>query len=111
MAQPMLGSHRNGQAPSHLFQKYLLCWEHEYIFSHNKVTSVKVSVLRLNILGIHFVPLLKETAQCCEFYDNVFETENSWELRTLCSPPYQLAPSPHALQGSNLHPITLLQGS
>ena len=45
---------------------------------------------------------LKESAQTCEFYDNVFETNWKWlELRALCFPAYQIASSPPRCQGSS----------
>ena len=63
---PLLGSHRNRQATLHLFQKYLLCWQHEYIVSRNKITCVKVTFcvffynwFLLKLLTLHFAPLLK----------------------------------------------------
>ena len=90
---PLNGSHRNGQTTPYLFQKHLLYWEHEYIFSRNKITYVKVTFCANNMLITnvgHYTSLhcLKETAQTCEFYDNIFETDRrKLELRTLCFPP------------------------
>jgi hypothetical protein len=43
MVQTLLGSHRKEQETLWLFQKYLLRWEHEFIFQSNKITPVKVT--------------------------------------------------------------------
>ena len=43
--RPQPGSRRNGQKTLYLFQKYLLCWEHEYI----------VSRIKIDLLKLHFV--------------------------------------------------------
>jgi hypothetical protein len=42
MVRPLLGSGRHGQATLYLFQKYLLCWEYQYIVYRNGIASVKV---------------------------------------------------------------------
>ena len=93
MVQPLLGSHRNGQDKLYLFRKYLLCWEHEYIVSHNKIHPVKVTfcVLFYNLFLLncqHCTSLhsFKETAQSCEFYDNArcFFPSHHLASSTLC---------------------------
>jgi hypothetical protein len=76
-----------------MYQKYLLCWEHEYFISHNKITFVEVTfcVFFLQFISVknffHFTWLhcLKETAQFCKFYSGVFEMDRKClELCALC---------------------------
>ena len=106
-ARPSLGSHRNGQEKLYLFQKYLLSLEHENFVSPNKIDLVKVIFFffyNLFILKAFDTPLhcLKETAQFCEFYDNVFEMDRKrLELRALCFTLDQLASSPPRCEGSS----------
>ena len=98
-------------AKLYLFQKYLLCLEHEYIVSRNNITSVIVTFCVFYNLFIYLIQnfwhstslhCLKETAQSCEFNDNVFETDRKrLELRALCFPPDQLASSPPRCHGSS----------
>jgi hypothetical protein len=46
-AVAMLVSHWYSQVMLYPFQKYLCCWEHEYVVSHNKITSVEVTFCML----------------------------------------------------------------
>ena len=88
--QPLLGSGQNSQATLYLFQKYLLCWEHEYIVSWSKITSVK------GFWHSTSFQCLKETAHSCEFRGSVFETDRKQvELCVLWlpRPAYVLTPT------------------
>jgi hypothetical protein len=45
--RPLHGSRRNSHETLFLFQKHLLCWEHEYIVFRNKINAVKVTLCML----------------------------------------------------------------
>jgi hypothetical protein len=50
------------------------------------------------VLTFHFAPRLKESAQTCEFYDNVFETDrNGWSCVRCASPLTSLPLHPRAI--------------
>jgi hypothetical protein len=107
--RPLHGSHRNGQKILHLFQIYQLCWEHEYIAQRNKIMSLTVTFcVFLCFISVnncwHSTSLhhLKETAQSCEFHENVSETDRkALKPRGLCFSADQLPSSLPSCQWSS----------
>jgi hypothetical protein len=109
--RPLLGSRQNGQSTLYPSQKYLLCWEHKYIVSRNKIDSVKKFHLVCSFtiyfcykfLTIHTsLHSVKETALSCEFYDKTFwNAEKTGGAARAVLPPHQLPFSSPRCQGSS----------
>jgi hypothetical protein len=92
----LFGSHRNSQTTLYMFQKYLLCWEREYIVSRNKIDPVKVTFcvffynlsLLKNFLHSTSFLCLKATARPCGFYECFWNGQETVGAACAVLPPW-----------------------
>jgi hypothetical protein len=78
----------------YLFQKYILCWDHEYIVSRNKITAVKVTfcVFSYNLLllkvfdtPLHSIAYKKLHSPASFMIMFLKRNENSWSCASSAS--------------------------